>query len=206
MRPSALVVQAAAVPAADVLHLLDANTRTRLPSTNRDAAASAHALLRLVLSELTGYAPQQHRIDRSCPTCGSADHGRPVLRNAGVHVSLARTRTAVAVAVSPDAPVGVDVEHVARTRFDGFCTVTLGPRETASDDRQRARAWTRKEAVLKARGTGLSVDPRSVDVRSGRTGDARVVDVPTGPGLAAAVAVIASRRPALRTQARDLSR
>lgn len=215
-RANVLVVQAVPRPTAAVLHLLDSATRVKLhrprPSfgeaadRRRDGTASAHALLRLLLSELTHVAPQDHGIDRICATCGGVDHGRPVLRDSPLHVSLASTRTAVAVAISPDAPVGVDVEQVDGTRFDGFAGVALGPLERVGDDRQRARAWVRKEAVLKARGTGLAVEPRSVDVRADRTDDGWVLDVPVEPGLAAAVAVIANRRPHLRVEWRDLSR
>lgn len=206
VRPAVLVVQSCPRPARDLLHLLDEPTRAGLPARSADTAASAHALLRLVLSDLTARAPHEHRIDHLCATCGGDDHGRPVLHGAALHVSLSRTRTAVAVAVSADAPVGIDVEQVAAAGFDGFDDVALAAGERAGDAQARARAWSRKEAVLKARGTGLSVDPRTVDVRRDRTGDAYVLDVPTSPALASAVAVVTARRPDLRVQERELSR
>ena len=206
MSPAVLVVQAAPVAAAGLLDMLDDDTRRRLPSRHPAVAASAHALLRLVLSDLTGVAPRDHRIDHVCPSCGGSDHGRPVPRDMALHVSLAGTRSGVAVAVSSEAPVGVDVEQLSATRFDGFEGVVLGPAERAADDAERARAWTRKEAVLKARGTGLSVDPRAVDVRADRSGDCWVLDLPAAPGLAAAVAVRSTQRPRLRLESRDLSR
>ena len=82
--------------------------------------------------------------------------GHPVL-----HVSLSRTRDLVAVAVSTDAPVGVDVERVADTGFEGFDAVATHPTEQTRDldDRARAVSWVREEAALKALGTGLLVDP-----------------------------------------------
>ena len=57
--------------------------------------------------------------------------------------------------------------------------------------------WTRKEAILKAAGTGLGIDPRQVDLDGldvvalptelGPAGDWTLVDVPL-PGYAAALA------------------
>ncbi|MCY7364679.1 MAG: 4'-phosphopantetheinyl transferase superfamily protein [Frankiaceae bacterium] len=67
-----------------------------------------------------------------------------------------------AVAVSAAGPVGVDIEQVSGTAFDGFAEVALAPPERDGTPTERARAWTRKEADLKARGTGLTVDPRTV--------------------------------------------
>ena len=166
-----------------------------------DASASAHALLRLVLSSLTDVAPQDHVLTRRCGACGG-EHGKPVLDHPTLHVSLAGTRHVVAVVVGPGQPVGIDVERVRSTGFHGFDAVALAPGERARSLRGRARAWTRKEALLKATGEGLTVAPSSVDVRRdsiGGTRQAQLYDVRIGPGLAGAVAVLGLRRPTLRT-------
>jgi 4'-phosphopantetheinyl transferase len=120
--------------------------------------------------------------------------GHPVL-----HVSLSRTRDLVAVAVSTDAPVGVDVERVADTRFEGFDAVATHPTEQTRDldDRARAVSWVRKEAALKALGVGLRVDPSSfVTPRDGVLAEVvpgmpwvTVVDVDAPTGCVAAVAL-----------------
>lgn len=194
------------VPADDVLHLLDDRTRGRLPERGRDAAASAHALLRCVLTELTGIAPSAHAFTRCCAIC-SGPHGKPELTSAPLHTSLSYTPVGVAVAVTATAPVGVDVESICATDFAGFADVALAPGESARTLPDRARAWTRKEALLKATGTGLAVDPRTVDVR-GRTTTtplaAQLYDVPAPTGSACAVAVLGADRPALRVQQRRL--
>jgi 4'-phosphopantetheinyl transferase len=202
-----LVVLAAPVVAERVVHLLDDATRGRLVGPRRDLRASAHALLRLVLTGLTGTEPRDHRLAVRCRTCGEAAHGKPVLEHPVLHVSLSASRTAVAVAVSGAAPVGVDVEQVDLAAFDGFTGVVLGAGEQADDAAARARAWTRKEAVLKATGHGLAVDPREVDVSRDqvhRPERAELLDVPSPAGTACSAAVLGARRPHLRVEERSL--
>ena len=196
-----LVVAADTVARARVAHLQGPGHD---PAT--DGSASAHALLRVVLSGLTGRAPTDHLLTRRCGACGGS-HGKPVLDHPELHVSLAASDRIVAVAVGRDGPVGVDVERVRSTGFAGFGGVALAPGERACTRRGRARAWTRKEAYLKATGQGLSVDPRTVDVRapamSGMT-PAQLYDVPVPSGFACAAAVLGTARPRLTVLRRTL--
>jgi 4'-phosphopantetheinyl transferase len=170
----------------------------------RAAVVGAHALLRRVLSELSGTPPADHVLTRTCATCGGP-HGKPVLDHPTLHVSLSSAGDLAVVAVTAAGPVGVDVERIAATDFEGFDGVALGAGEQARTPRERARAWTRKEAVLKATGTGLATDPRTVDVRSDRVLGAHLLDVPAPAGLACAVAVLCDDRPRLRVEERRLS-
>lgn len=200
------VAVAPVVAADDVLHLLDDDTISRLTPPRRDRSASAHALLRLLLEELTGTAPQEHTLDRWCSICGGP-HGKPVLRHPRLHVGVATTSGAVVAAATEADPLGVDLEVVAATGFSGFADVVLGPGETARTPSERARAWVRKEAVLKATGLGLTVDPRRVDVRASLTAwpePVRVEDVSVGSELACAVAVAGHHRLDVRLVARTL--
>jgi phosphopantetheinyl transferase len=78
--------------------------------------------------------------------------GKPVLRS-GPRISISHSRRRVAVAVSRDLEIGLDVEdRVERT-----------PQET-----ERLLRWTATEAVLKAAGAGIR-DARRVQI----TGDSR---------------------------------
>jgi 4'-phosphopantetheinyl transferase len=87
---------------------------------------------------------------RLCPACGSDGHGRPWLRHDGrpVHVSLSRSGPHLVTAIAAR-PVGVDVEAAV---IDVLPELVLAPGETGD----LARVWARKEAILKARGTGLA--------------------------------------------------
>lgn len=115
-------------------------------------------LLRTLLAELTGSDPATIEISQQCPDCGGA-HGKPeVLAPAGFHASVAHCAEGTVVAIS-SVPVGVDVELRAG-RDDREWAIN----QVAGVSADPLRHWTRIEAVLKADGRGLRVDPRSVAV------------------------------------------
>ena len=143
---------------------------------------TAHALVRLVLAARTGAPAADLRFDRTCRRCG-ADHGKPELVDDGpagsgtlaFNLAHAGDRVVVAVLEGNGPEVGVDVEPipgpadpVMASGGDGILT----PAELASFRRmpshRRPRAlvawWTRKEAVLKATGQGLSIAPSTFEV------------------------------------------
>ena len=147
---------------------LDTHERDRLEAIVEPRAARAYAVLHLlardVLGRVVGTAPSVIELDRTCARCGG-QHGAPrVVGHPHLHVSLSRTPELVAVAISVDAPVGVDVERVAGTGFAGFDAVATHPSELAVDldDHARAVSWVRKEAALKALGVGFVVDPAAL--------------------------------------------
>lgn len=93
------------------------------------------------------------------------EHDKPFMQNAlgerieGVDFSISHCKNAIAVVLS-DRPVGVDVESF-RHAEEALLRRTMNPEEQAdvcaAIDPAEAftRLWTRKEAVLKLRGTGL---------------------------------------------------
>ncbi len=137
-------------------------------------------------------------------------------RGTRLHLSLSRAPGLAAAAVTDAGPVGVDLEEVARTAFSGFAGVALHPDERADTARERGRVWTRKEAFLKAVGTGVALDPRTVRV-SGPDEPPALLEAPTGlcttpvwiedlplpPEYAGATTVLASTRPRLRVRRVD---
>jgi 4'-phosphopantetheinyl transferase len=96
----------------------------------------------------------------------------PVGGASDLHLSVAHGGAWVVVAITALAPVGVDVEAITRELdVDGLAAQVLAPAERDvlraledADARRRALLtwWTRKEAVLKATGDGLRIDPRDV--------------------------------------------
>jgi 4'-phosphopantetheinyl transferase len=114
---------------------------------------------------------------RLCPSCGSGGHGRPWVRHLGhqLHVSLSRSGPHLVTAIA-DVAIGVDVEVDA---VGVLPSLVLAPGETGD----LARVWARKEAILKARGTGLAT-PMSAVVLA----DERWEDLAAPDGYVAALA------------------
>ncbi|WP_217614018.1 4'-phosphopantetheinyl transferase superfamily protein [Cellulomonas sp. GbtcB1] len=206
--PLIRVRRSGVVPAAVLRRRLTPDEHARLDRAapaDRAAVASVLLLARRAVAEACGVEPDAVRVRRRCPRCGSAAHGVPVADRADggpvPHVSLTRRGDLVVVALSDDGPVGVDVEPVRRTEGDprdgagvrarggdDLARVVLAPGEPpATGPHGLLRTWARTEAVLKAAGTGLAVDPRALRVSdaAGRP-EVRVVDPAAGAALAPA--------------------
>ncbi|WP_409329566.1 4'-phosphopantetheinyl transferase family protein [Trujillonella humicola] len=175
------------------------------PADRRRATASA-VVLRLVLGPVLGLPPALVPVERGCPRCGRP-HGRPRLAG-GPEVSVAHAGDCLVVAVCADRPVGVDVEEVA-----GFCDTGLADVVLAREERRPptpaglATTWTRKEALLKATGTGLDADPAGLVLSApgepprllrGDVGPAWLVDLAPPAGLVGALAVLGDAPVAVR--------
>jgi 4'-phosphopantetheinyl transferase len=124
----------------------------------------ADALLRAEASRFHQVSSNQVVLAHACPRCGSDAHGRPVLlATAAVRhpasVSIARAGDLSVVALTDAGPVGIDVEAEAAADFAGFAQVALHPSERSAPAVDPTRTWVRKEALLKAYGLGLAVDP-----------------------------------------------
>ena len=173
-------------------------------SADRARYVAAHALLRLVLADRRQVPVADIEVAVHCARCGSDQHGKPFVTGGADEFSLSHAGDRVVVAVG-DAPLGIDVELLTAVGFAGFDAVALAPDEPVpASDRARAVLWTRKEAVLKATGLGLTTDPTTLRVsaadRSPRLlawpggpvapGDVRLYDLDLGPGHAAALAVV----------------
>ncbi|MET0189541.1 MAG: 4'-phosphopantetheinyl transferase superfamily protein [Pseudonocardia sediminis] len=146
-----------------LVSLLDAHERERMAALRQEADRArylaAHALTRIVLGEHLGVGPAAVRLDRTC-RCGQ-QHGKPRLadRPDSPGFSLTHSGNLVGVALGPG-PVGVDVEHRrSLTSLEGLAEHVLSPAERggpALDTTTFLVTWTRKEALLKATGDGLS--------------------------------------------------
>jgi 4'-phosphopantetheinyl transferase len=138
--------------------MLDGHERDRLDRFRRPADQArylaAHALVRLVLADTVGTPAAALAFDRTC-RCG-VQHGKPVLPG-GPGFSLTHAGDLVGVAVHPGGDVGLDVEQVrALGDLPAMAAHVCSPQESAADADAFFRLWTRKEALLKAVGTGLA--------------------------------------------------
>jgi 4'-phosphopantetheinyl transferase len=186
----------------DFVEDLDEVEQGRLAAYVREADRQRFLLGVTMVRRLLGWRfslpPASVRLDRTCPDCGKP-HGK--VRAKGVELSVTHSGELVGVAIA-EVPVGIDVEQVDRELdVDAVARVALAPDEMAvlerSDEKQNVftEYWTRKEAVVKALGTGLRTDLRTVGVPDGM----QLVELPTEPGYRAALAVVAAEPPAVET-------
>jgi phosphopantetheinyl transferase len=139
------------------------------PPVRRERIVS-RAALRVVLAPHLRCRPSRVRLVRTAAGKPQLDARRPSLQ-----FSLSHTPTRCAIAVSRGQPVGVDVEDIAVDLPEAV-----------------VQAWTRAEARLKARGTGLTTR-----ASIGRTDPTvRVVDLRPGQGHVGAVAIWSGERSA----------
>ena len=130
---------------------------------------ASHTALRLVLAQ---YLRQPAH---SIPLTASPS-GKPLIEDSpDIHFNLSHAGEIALVAVSCDIEVGVDIEAVrpdVRVEEMALCFnhnelemlhQSISPEARAS---LFFRYWTRKEAVLKAEGSGFGIEPRSIDVSS----------------------------------------
>ena len=130
--------------------------------------ASARGLLRLLAAAYTGQSPRAVRF-------ATGPHGKPELLASPMPLefNLSHSEDLALIAFARQGRLGVDVEQV-RTLPDAL---PLARRNFATDEvrwlnstspQQQAevffRIWTRKEAVLKAVGAGLSLDLQGFSV------------------------------------------
>ncbi|MEU7552004.1 4'-phosphopantetheinyl transferase superfamily protein [Streptomyces sp. NPDC044571] len=189
---------------AEALPMLDANERERAGRLLRDADRqrylASHVGLRVLLGGYLGLAPEKVELVREdCPCCGEP-HGRPAVAGGGVQFSLSHSDDLAYVAVS-GVTVGVDVEVLPGAAAVADVLRTFHPAETAElealPEAERrvalARVWCRKEAYLKATGTGLAAGLAEPYVGSGRVPAAvsgwTLADLAAPEGYAAALAL-----------------
>ena len=128
------------------------------------------AALRAILCE-------ELRCDNERLTFGELRHGKPFALVDGtpaqISFNVSHGGKHGLIAVAPKGRLGVDVEErVPRRELDGLVSSVLGPGEqgelaSANGDRklrQFYHLWTIKEALLKALGTGISLDMTGFEV------------------------------------------
>ncbi|MGA5165670.1 MULTISPECIES: 4'-phosphopantetheinyl transferase family protein [Streptomyces] len=215
------------VPA--LLALLDDRERARhdafVRAGDRALYLTAHALARQLVAAQLGVGPPAVRLTQECRHCDRPEpHGKPGVADADLELSWSHSGGRVAVALSLAGPVGVDIEEVAAEgRAAELAATVLSAVERAELERlpaaERAagfiRYWARKEAVLKATGDGLMVEPALLTVSAPDAPAAllewreraephlpvRLRDLDAGDGHRAAVAVLGAECPVVLHEA-----
>ena len=101
----------------------------------------------------------------STPTFLYNEYGAPSIKN-GPYFSISHCKSGIAVAVS-NQPIGIDIEAVRPLKVD-LVKKTMNPLEqeailsASQPDWAFTRLWTRKEAFLKMKGTGIISDLHEV--------------------------------------------
>ncbi len=153
---------------ADAGDVLSADERARAERFRAPAARrrfiAARAFLRRELGAALGRPPRDIVLQTNA-------HGKPALADSAVQFNISHSEDLAALAIAPDRPVGIDIEGrrdvhdgVAKKILSGdeYAAWSHGAPQTRND--RLLRAWTRKEAALKALGAGFSLDPRLLQV------------------------------------------
>lgn len=169
---------------------------------------AAHVGLRRLLGDRLGVEPAALRFE-------PGEFGKPRLRDEPrCAFSLTHSGDEALVALSDGPDIGVDLEGVRDFRdVDGLARQCLTPAELVAFDATPEagrvlaflRAWTRKEACLKALGTGLQIAPATVETGLDAAERRVEIEMPEGrcalrvrtlvpmPGWIAAVAELHAR-------------
>ncbi|HET6376164.1 MAG TPA: 4'-phosphopantetheinyl transferase superfamily protein [Methylocella sp.] len=171
---------------------------------DRKRFRAAHQLLRQILARYLGEPPQ-------ALVFGATAAGKPYLQAPGrlppLAFNLAHSAGLGLLALCLEREVGADIEALTRLEdLPGVAREIMSPAEWQSFQavpRELAHdvffgLWTRKEALLKAAGTGLSFDPREIHLglAPGRAAKVAfqgkiwsVAPVEAAPGAKAAAAI-----------------
>ncbi|HEX6694358.1 MAG TPA: 4'-phosphopantetheinyl transferase superfamily protein [Longimicrobiales bacterium] len=152
-RPPASVEELAAVASEEER----ARAAMFLHDRDRHRHIIGRAVLRLVLSPLVGRAAADIRFEKTAL-------GKPYLAS-GPSFNVSHSGSEILIAIASGGRIGVDVEEVRRLRdMFSLARTSFTPPEVdmvagfPEQDQLRAffRVWTRKEAMLKALGCGLT--------------------------------------------------
>jgi 4'-phosphopantetheinyl transferase len=146
---------------------------------DRAAWISARMALRQILARYTGDDPAEIRLERGA-------FGKPALAgDSPVRFNLSHARERAVLAIAGDRDVGVDLEPNDPGRdvsplLSDVCCQREAAHLRALPPSARLEGllaiWVAKEAYLKGIGTGLSRDPRAIEMMPSRDGRSAVRD------------------------------
>lgn len=175
--------------------------------TLKENAIASRGCLKLVLSKYLRKAPALIFIDQN-------EYGKPHVLGSNIKFNVSHAGKYILIAVTRDIDIGVDIEQISEDFVfadivNTFFTDTEKNAINSHVPSSRMafyRAWTRKEACLKALGKGLSIDLQDVEVTCLAKEPAKVLkfknydndwqlfDIDIDPQYFAALALQASER------------
>lgn len=184
--------------------VLDAAERVRAAaigdSTARARFVAARLLLRALLARYSNVPPVAVHIEMGA-------HGKPLLRApSALQFNVSHSGNGLLIAIAAAVTVGVDYEAPRRLTDPQrlaqrvFSAAELAALQSAAAESEAAhhalfmRLWTRKEALLKALGSGFAGGFKDYDVRADSVGGHILYSFDTpAPGTAALAQVLAGR-------------
>ncbi len=152
------------------LEVLDAIEQARAArlrfQRDRERFCTCRAALRLILGRYLGLEPGALIFE-------TGEYGKPTLPNHPVEFNVSHSADLALIAIAAQGPLGVDIEALRDVRDP----IELAARYFHPEERRIVDAsppesqnsvfltcWTRKEAVLKSMGIGLTLDTRRMKV------------------------------------------
>lgn len=118
---------------------------------DRISFVARRVFLREILGKYAGADPRAIEFEHN-------EFGKPSVKNGPLHFSASHSDGLAVIAISHRRPVGIDVERISPIDYRLLAEHFFSPAEASRiyDLESFYGLWTRKEAVLKALGTGLS--------------------------------------------------
>jgi 4'-phosphopantetheinyl transferase len=163
-------LDASELPPRELIELLSPDEQNRMQQFKfehrQHAFALSRAALRILLAQRLPIAPRAIEFVYG-------PYGKPRVEHPSLRFNSSHTSELFACALNEECDIGIDIERtkplpdaeqIARSYF---CPEEVAEFVTLGSEQQEAaffRCWTRKEAFLKATGTGLSTDLNSFGV------------------------------------------
>lgn len=126
----------------------------------------SHGILRYILGFYTKQHPQKIEFNYS-------EYGKPFLKNSNIQFNMSHSCNMVSYMIALNYRVGIDIElHDKNLNIEDFADLVLTPEEykylSSLKSRDKLRLfyilWTKKEALVKAIGQGLSYPINTIEV------------------------------------------
>lgn len=148
----------------NILSILPISIKEKVKKFRRWQDAHASLLGKLLLME--GF--KRFGISTSLEDLRFTAYGKPCLRNVSVGFNISHSGNYVVCVLSEETDtIGIDIEEVKDIKIDDFQNIWT-PSEwgeiSQGEIKKFYQYWTKKEAVIKADGRGLSIPLKNIDV------------------------------------------